>query len=136
MKYLLDTDICIYLIKVNPPQVLQRFRQYAVGDIGVSALTASELAFGVAKSGSERNRAALQKFLAPLEIVAYDEACAWHYASLRAHLARQGTPIGAIDQLIAAQALALDVPLVTNNVREFVRVPGLRVENWAENAPA
>lgn len=135
MKYLLDTSICIYIIKKHPPGVLQRFRRHESGEIGVSAVTASELAFGVAKSGSDRNMAALQKFLAPLEIAPYDEACAWHYGRLRAHLAQQGTPIGSLDQMIAAHALALDATLVTNNLREFERVPGLQLDNWVQDLP-
>ena len=134
MKYLLDTNICIYVINNRPPQVLARFREQALSSVAVSALTVSELAFGAAKSGSQRNLATLEKFLAPVDILPFDEACAWQYGRLRAHLSRIGTPIGSIDQLIAAHALALDAVLVTNNVREFQPVPGLRIENWAETS--
>ncbi len=130
MKYLLDTNICIYLINVRPPQVLDRFRREAIGDIGVSAITAAELAYGVAKSGSARNRAALEKFLAPLEIAQFDAPAFWHYGEIRARLERRGKPIGALDTLIAAHALALGTTLVTNNEAEFSRVDGLRIENW------
>ncbi len=90
-----------------------------------------ELHFGVAKSGSTRNLRALEKFLAPLDVLPFDEAAMRKYGKVRAHLERKGTPIGALDTLIAAHALALDVVLVTNNLREFKRVPGLRLENWA-----
>ncbi|MFN4104399.1 MAG: type II toxin-antitoxin system VapC family toxin, partial [Tepidimonas sp.] len=86
---LLDTNICIYLINQRPPQVLQRFRQHRAGDIGLSAIVAAELAYGVAKSGSVRNQRALQMFLAPLEILPFDEAALWQYGGLRATLERQ-----------------------------------------------
>jgi tRNA(fMet)-specific endonuclease VapC len=131
VKYLLDTNICIYIINARPPHVLERFRREAVGDIGISAVTAAELAFGVAKSGSDRNRAALEKFLAPLEIAPFDEAAAWQYGTLRARLEQRGQPLGSLDTLIAAHALALGITLVTNNSAEFSRVEGLRLDNWA-----
>ena len=131
MRFLLDTNICIYIINARPAQVLERFQREVIGDIGVSAITAAELAYGVARSGSARNRAALEKFLAPLEIAALDAGVWWRYGALRAELERIGRPIGPLDTLIAAHALALDVTLVTNNQAEFSRTPGLRVENWA-----
>jgi tRNA(fMet)-specific endonuclease VapC len=130
VKFLLDTNICIYIINARPPHVLERFRREAIGDIGISAITAAELAYGVAKSGSARNRAALEKFLAPLEIAAFDAGVFWHYGDIRAELERRGQPIGSLDTLIAAHALALDATLVTNNGAEFSRVKALRVENW------
>lgn len=130
MKYLLDTDICIYIINQRPIEVMARFRQERIGDIGVSSLTAAELAYGVEKSGSARNIQALDKFLAPLEIAAFDEMAFRHYGRLRADLERRGQPIGSMDMLIAAHALALDAILVTNNTREFERVDGLRLDNW------
>ena len=130
MKYLLDTNICIYIINERPIQVMARFRQERIGDIGVSSLTAAELAYGVEKSGSARNIQALDKFLAPLEIAAFDETAFRPYGRLRADLERRGQPIGSMDMLIAAHALALDAVLVTNNMREFERVNGLRLDNW------
>jgi tRNA(fMet)-specific endonuclease VapC len=130
VKFLLDTNICIYIINARPPHVLERFRREAIGDIGISAITAAELAYGVAKSGSARNRAALEKFLAPLEIAAFDAGVFWHYGDIRAELEWRGQPIGSLDTLIAAHALALDATLVTNNGAEFSRVKALRVENW------
>lgn len=131
MKYLLDTNICIYLINERPRGVLARFRRHAVGDIGVSTVTVSELAWGVAKTGSARNRTALDAFLMPLEIAAYDLAAAMRYGEVRAELAKRGRPIGPLDTMIAAHALSLVATLVTNNLREFSRVPNLSVENWA-----
>ncbi len=128
---LLDTNICIYLINAKPPAVLERFKQHRLGDIGVCSVVAAELAYGVAKSGSARNREALQLFLAPLVILPFDEAAAWAYGQLRADLERLGTPIGSMDTLIAAHAISQQALLVTNNTREFARVPGLRLDNWA-----
>jgi len=131
MRYLLDTDICIYAINERPPAVLQAFRAHEAAGLGISSVTAAELFYGVARTGSERNLRALRQFLAPLEIVPFDVAAAEVFGSLRAWLASQGTPIGPYDTQIAAQAQALGVTLVSNNIREFSRVPGLRVENWA-----
>ena len=131
MRYMLDTNICIYVINARPPGVLERFRREQLGSIGVSSVTAAELAFGVAKSGSSRNREALEMFLAPLEVLSFDDSVIWHYADLRATLERRGEPIGALDTMIAAHALASNTTLVTNNTREFSRVSGLSLENWA-----
>lgn len=131
IRYLLDTDICIYIINQRPAAVIERFRQQATGSLGLSSVSAAELAFGVEKSGSQKNLQALQMFLAPLEILPFDEPVIWHYATVRADLEKRGTPIGAMDTMIAAHALALNLTLVTNNAREFERVKGLRVENWA-----
>lgn len=131
VKFLLDTNICIYLINARPPHVLERFRREAIGDIGISAITSAELAYGVAKSGSARNRLALEKFLTPLEIAAFDVGACWRYGSIRAELEQRGHPIGSLDTLISAHALVLDATLVTNNMAEFSRVQGLRTENWA-----
>ena len=127
---LLDTDTCIYIINARPPDVLARFRRYRLGDLGISSVTAAELAYGVAKGGSARNRSALEMFLAPLDVMPFDDRAFWIYGDLRATLEQRGQPIGAMDTLIAAHALALDAILVTNNTREFGRVNGLRLENW------
>ena len=132
ISYMLDTNICIYVINARPPTVLARFKLKRLGQIGVSSVTAAELAFGVAKSGSARNREALEMFLAPLEVLPFDASAMWHYGDLRAGLERGGQPIGALDTMIAAHALASNTILVTNNTREFNRVPGLRLENWAD----
>lgn len=132
ISYMLDTNICIYVINARPKAVLARFRQERLGQIGISSVTAAELAFGVCKSGSARNREALEMFLAPLEVLSFDASVIWHYGELRTGLERRGQPIGALDTMIAAHALASDAILVTNNTREFARVPGLRLQNWAE----
>jgi tRNA(fMet)-specific endonuclease VapC len=131
VRYLLDTNICIYVINARPPAVLQRFLDHEADGLGISVITASELLWGAHKSGSARNIAALEKFMAPLTVLDYTLDAARRYGELRAHLDKQGTPIGPLDQQIAAHALALGVTLVTNNLREFERVPGLRLENWA-----
>ena len=127
---LLDTNICIYIINAKPPAVLARFQQYRLGNIGLCSVVAAELAFGVAKSGSVRNRQALEMFLAPLTILPFDAAAVWVYGDLRADLERRGTPIGSLDTMIAAHALSRQAMLVTNNTREFVKVPGLQLDNW------
>lgn len=132
MKYMLDTDICIYLINKRPPKVLDRFHRNEIGDIGVSSVTVAELAYGVAKSGSGRNRAALEGFLLPLEIADFDQKAAWKFGEIRSALECAGKPIGPYDMQIAAHALALGCTVVTNNLREFQRVPGLKLENWAK----
>lgn len=129
---LLDTNICIHVINAKPPEVLERFRKYRMGEIGLCSVVAAELAYGVAKSGSARNRDALEMFLAPLIILPLDVAALWAYGDLRAELERKGTPIGALDTMIAAHALSNKSILVTNNSREFARVPGLALENWVQ----
>ena len=131
MKYLLDTNICIYLIKRKPQEVLARFRSHSLGDIGVSSITVAELHYGVEKSQHvKQNQQALTQFLVPLIIHGFDEWAACEYGKIRALLEKQGTPIGAMDLLIAAHARSLDVILVTNNLREFSRVPELQVVDW------
>ncbi|MDP2834833.1 MAG: type II toxin-antitoxin system VapC family toxin [Pseudomonadota bacterium] len=130
MRYLLDTNICIYIINQRPIQVMARFRLERIGEIGISSLTAAELDYGVEKSGSARNRQALEKFLAPLEIVAFDDMAFRQYGRLRADLEKRSLPIGSMDMLIASHALALNAVLVTNNTREFERIGGPHLENW------
>ena len=132
MRYMLDTDICIYAINERPARVLQALREHEAAGLGISAVTAAELFYGVARTGSERNLRALRNFLAPLEVAPFDGAAAEVCGSLRAWLASQGTPIGPYDTQIAAHAHAVGATLVTNNTRQFARAPGLRVENWAE----
>ena len=132
MKYLLDTNICIYLIRQQPEKVIREMAKQQIGDVGISSVTVAELQYGVAKSVYiERNRAALEQFLAPLVIADFDATAAMVYGVTRASLERHGTSIGSLDTLIAAHALSLDVALVTNNEREFGRLPDLRVVNWA-----
>ena len=132
MNVMLDTNICIYLIKQAPPALIERFGAFPVGDIGISVITLAELEYGASKSTQpRRNLEALEQFIAPLEVAMFDRQAAVVYGRIRAVLEKKGRPIGAMDLLIAAQGLSLGVRLVTNNEREFRRVPGLRVENWA-----
>ncbi|MEM8828148.1 MAG: type II toxin-antitoxin system VapC family toxin [Cyanobacteria bacterium P01_G01_bin.19] len=131
MRFLLDTNICIYIIKQKPPAVLQKFNEFQVGDLGISSITVAELEFGVQKSQfSEKNKQALSQFLLPLEIVDFDDVAAVAYGNIRAFLEKQETPIGSFDILIAAHALSLAATLITNNTKEFSHVPNLKLENW------
>ena len=133
IHYMLDTNICIYIIKKKPEGVIERFRQAKVSEIGVSSITLSELEYGAEKSSKpEQNKLALAQFIAPIEIPAYDDAAAQHYGKIRAYLEKQGTPIGSLDMLIAAHALSLNAILITNNESEFKRVSNLKIENWAK----
>lgn len=131
MKLLLDTNICIYIIKQRPAAVLKRFLEYQAGDIGISSITLSELRYGVEKSAyREKNTKALDEFIIPLEVASFDEQAARVYGNVRATLEKAGTPIGSMDMLIAAHAVALGIPLVTNNIREFARIPCLTIHDW------
>lgn len=131
--WLLDTNICIYLIRRKPDRLLARLRSVDINTVGVSSITVAELQYGVAKSARpEQNGLALAAFLAPLGVEPFDDAAAALYGTVRAALERAGTPMGSLDMLIASHALALGRTVVTNNLREFQRVIGLNVENWAE----
>lgn len=131
MKYLLDTNICVFIIRKKSQQALQRLRQHPTGDVGISTITLAELRFGADKSQHPpKNHAALDAFLAPLEVVAFDARAAEQYGGIRADLEKRGLPIGSLDTLIAAHAQSLSLILVTNNVSEFTRVSGLVVEDW------
>ena len=128
---MLDTNTCIYIIKKKPTDVLERFRQTRISQVGISSITLSELEYGVAKSSKpEQNQIALLQFLAPLEILSYGDDAAPQYGRLRAFLENQGTPIGSLDMLLAAHALSIGCILVTNNEKEFSRVPNLQINNW------
>lgn len=130
-SYLLDTNICIYTIKSRPAQVRDAFTRHHE-QLCISTVTVMELIFGAENSAvPERNIAVLEGFLARLTIADYDQQAARHTGQLRAELRKQGTPIGPYDQMIAGHARSLGLVLVTNNEREFARVPGLRIENWA-----
>lgn len=131
MLFLLDTNICIYVINERPSAVLAQFLAHEEDGLAISSITASELYWGVSKSGSRRNAQSLEKFLAPLTVIDYDIRAAKAYGEVRALLERKGTPIGPLDLQIAAHALALEITLVTNNLREFKRVPNLKLANWA-----
>lgn len=131
MNYLLDTNICIYIIKKKPESVFDRFRKLTIGQVAISSITYSELCFGVKKSKHwEQNAQALEQFVSVLEVLSYPEAACMVYGKIRAELELSGRPIGPLDTLIAAQAKFLGYTLVTNNVLEFSRVTGLKVENW------
>jgi tRNA(fMet)-specific endonuclease VapC len=131
VQYLLDTNICIYVIKQRPALALAQFLAHEDDGIAVSSITAAELYFGISKTGSAKNRRALEKFLSPLTVLDLNVDAAQAYGGLRAALEKKGVPIGPLDTQIAAHALAEGLTLVTNNEREFGRVPGLRIENWA-----
>jgi tRNA(fMet)-specific endonuclease VapC len=128
---MLDTNVCIELLRGRAPGVLERLRQFEIDEIGISSITLAELQYGVAKSKSpSRHEVMLAEFCAPLAILPFDNIAAETYGLVRAALERTGTPIGPLDTLIASHALSLGVTLVTNNEREYLRVAGLHVENW------
>lgn len=134
MKYMLDTNICIYAIKNKPPEVIRNFLRHNPDDICVSAITYAELTHGVEKSMAvEKNRIAITLFLSPISILEFDSSAAEEYGRIRADLEKKGTPIGPMDMLIAAHAKAEGLVLVTNNTREFARVEELEVEDWTKN---
>ena len=131
MHYLLDTYICIYIIRKKPAQVLQRLTALDIADVGISSITLAELEYGIEKSSRpDKNRSALNNFLAPLEILPFDDRAAEHYGKIRRFLGKKGTTIGAMDMLIAAHALSVKATMVSNNTREFARIPNLALENW------
>lgn len=131
MPYLLDTNICIYIIKQKAKPVFDRFNLVKFGEIAISIITVSELEYGARKSSNpQKNFLALNKFLIPLSIIDFDYSAAIEYGIIRSDLEIKGTPIGPLDTLIAAHAKSLSYTLVTNNIREFNRVIGLQVENW------
>ena len=133
MKYMLDSNICIYLIKRKPEVVLSRLRAAASEGVSISAITLAELEHGVAMSAyPEKNADALAQFLTLIEVLPFDAKAAAHYGSIRADLQRKGTLIGQMDLLIAAHARACKLIAVTNNTREFTRVEGLIVDDWTE----
>lgn len=129
---MLDTDICIYLIKKRPPKLLAEILRHPPTQLCLSSITVSELEFGVAKSTAPaKNRHALDLFLSSFEVASFDAAAARAYGPIRAGLERAGKPIGSMDLLIAAHAKSLKATVVTNNAREFSRVDGLKVATWA-----
>jgi tRNA(fMet)-specific endonuclease VapC len=132
MRWMLDTDTCIAVIKKHP-QVLKKLRGKSVGQVGISSITLGELSFGAEKgSRSKEAHEALGDFLIALEVASFDDAAAMTYGRVRASLAQKGQPIGPLDSLIGSHALEIDVVLVTHNTREFSRIEGLRVEDWTE----
>lgn len=133
MNYLLDTNICIYLINNKYDYLIDKIESHGIESIAVSSLTIAELEFGIAKSMSnykEENRLALLEFLIPFRFLAFEQNDAYEYGILREDLQRKGSMIENMDMLIASQALANDLTLVTNNVREFKGIDELKIENW------
>lgn len=132
MTYMLDTNICIYAMKNKPEHVLQRLKEEINDGVCISSITLAELEFGMKHSSNPtKNEQALLRFLLPFTILPFDASAAFEYGEIREYLQEKGTPIGPLDMLIAAHARSENMVLVTNNVREFERVPELEVENWA-----
>jgi tRNA(fMet)-specific endonuclease VapC len=133
MKYLLDTNICIYVINNKPKKILKKFSKYPVSEFGLSSITQLELQYGVSKSkNKEKNQEALDEFLLPLTILPFHgDTLARSYGAIRTYLESKGRTIGPLDMLIAAHALSLDLTIISNNIKELSRVPNLKCENWA-----
>lgn len=132
MKYMLDTNICIYAIKNKPEQVLLKIKEHLKDGICISSITLAELQLGVEKSEyREKNQFALLKFLSCLDILSFDTYAAVEYGKINSYLQKKGQIIGNMDMLIAAHAKSRDITIVTNNEREFKRIEDLRLENWA-----
>ena len=130
---MLDTNICIYAMKNKPEKVLRRLREELDNGVCISSITLAELEYGMKHSSNPaKNEQALLRFLVPFSVLPFGSTAAAEYGEIRAYLQSQGTPIGPLDMLIAGYARAEKMILVTNNVREFERVPGLELENWAE----
>lgn len=133
MKYMLDTNICIYVIKYKPEATVRNFLSHNPDDICVSSITYAELTHGVEKSQAvEKNRVALSMFLSAITVLDFDSSAAEAYGELRAELERKGTPIGPMDMLIAGHAKSKSLILVTNNTREFERVSDMTIEDWSK----
>jgi len=130
LKYMLDTNIVIYTMKNKPASVREAFKKHD-GRMCISSITYMELVYGAERSSNpERNLTSLEGFVARMDVLPLDDSAAVHAGQIRAELAKQGTPIGPYDQLIAGHARSLGLVLVTNNEKEFLRVSGLRLENW------
>ena len=133
VRYLLDTNTASYVTKGNYPRVRERLLKVPMAEVGISVVTEAELRFGVARLAHAPSlKVAVEEFLLHVEVLPWDSNCALHYANLRAEVERRGEPMGNLDMMIAAQALALGVTLVTND-RVFRRVKGLKVEDWSES---
>lgn len=130
MKRTLDTNICSYILRKRPPSMVDRFARLNRDQLWLSAVVAAELRYGAAKLGQPRFHAAVEAWLAGFDVRDWSSDASHHYAALRAALEKQGKPIGGMDMMIAAHAMAEDSALITNNAREFHRVPGLAVEEW------
>lgn len=133
MKYLLDTNICIYLIKKRPEKLIEKIKQFKIEELCISTISISELEYGIQKSNyPEKNKIALIEFLIPFQILDYDLGVTQTYGKIRAELERKGQMIGPLDMLIAAHARSKNLTIITNNEKEFMRVNNLHVENWVK----
>ena len=131
MKYILDTNICIYIIKRKPLQVIEKFKTLSIGDVCISSITLAELQYGVNKSSKPvQNYDALNRFLIPIDILDFGVAASVEYGKIRANLEARGKVIGPMDMMIAAHTKSLELTLVTNNIKEFNKIEGLILENW------
>jgi len=131
MKYLIDTNICIYIMNNRPPEVLEKFKHVSVGEVGISSISVSELHYGACKSDKiKQNIKRLEEFLYPFEILAYDENASREYGKVRSLLEKKGQVIGPLDMLIAAHAISQKLTIITNNTKEFKRIKSLKVSNW------
>ena len=131
MMFLIDTNICIYIMNNHPPEIIQKLRNVGVGNVSISSITVSELHYGACKSTKvNKNLKRLEEFLVPFQIISYDENASRCYGQIRSCLERQGNVIGPLDMLIAAHALSRNLILVTNNEKEFGRIRSLNIENW------
>lgn len=128
---MLDTNICIYIIKKRPPSVLKHFQSIKTEQICISVITYAELQYGVDKSSAvAKNQLIIDDFISRLSVINWDEKAAQFYGKIRSNLEKKGTPIGLMDVMIAAHCLSLDCTLITNNIKEFERIPNLKSENW------
>jgi tRNA(fMet)-specific endonuclease VapC len=133
MKWMLDTNICIALIKQQQAHLIAALERRPIGEVGISSITLAELEFGVSKSArKQQNEAALAAFVAPLEVAVFDALAARAYGPVTSSLEKRGEPIGSLDTLIAGHALSLGAVLITNNTREFRKVIGLKLEDWTK----
>ncbi|MEA5512087.1 type II toxin-antitoxin system VapC family toxin [Crocosphaera sp. UHCC 0190] len=129
--YMLDTNICIYIIKKRPSTVLTRFQTISSEDLYISVMTVAELQYGVEKSNAKnKNQEILDDFISRLQVLPWEETAVQYYSKIRNYLEAKGTPIGNMDMLIAAHCQTENYILITNNIREFERIPDLKVENW------
>jgi len=134
--FLLDTNICIYIIKKKPVEVFNKLKALSIGDAKISSITVAELYFGAYNSQFiEKNLKIVESFLIPFDIIGFDEKCAVEYGKIKSILKREGNVIGELDMQIASVALANGLVLVTNNEKEFKRIKGLKVENWVKKRP-
>jgi len=131
MSFMLDTCILIHMIRKKDRKLIEIMRRKPPNEVCVSSVTVAEMEYGAAKSACpDRNRDALYQFLSPIEVLPFDETAAFEYGLIRAHLERKGAVIGAMDMMIAAHGRSIRAVIVTDNVEEFKRAPGLTVENW------